>query len=177
MVKLVSMGKATTLIKLSGNCWARYFLVIIGIIFASIFKKESNMRQKGFTLLELMIVVTLIAILAAIAVPSYMQYATRARVTEGFNLAAPAKVAVADVVNATSSLPTTQKDTMFTSPPSTVNVSSVVIGSDGLITITYTELAGGGTIILKPTLQSNGILSWDCTGGTLAAKYRPAICR
>ncbi|TAL66049.1 MAG: prepilin-type N-terminal cleavage/methylation domain-containing protein [Legionella sp.] len=135
------------------------------------------MRQKGFTLIELMIVVAIVGILAAIAIPAYQDYTIRARVTEGLSLASSAKLAVAETAISNNALPATQAATGYTSPAATPNVTSVVIGANGVITVTYTAAAGGGTIIMTPTLQASGVITWVCTGGTLLAKYRPASCR
>lgn len=137
------------------------------------------MRQKGFTLIELMIVVAIIGILAAVAIPAYQDYTIRARVTEGLNLASAAKLAVSETAISNNALPATQAATGYVAPAATPNVSAIAIAGDGTaaITVTYTAAAGGGTIILTPTLQANGEVTWTCTGGTLADRYRPANCR
>lgn len=135
------------------------------------------MKQKGFTLIELMIVVAIIGILLSIAVPAYQNNIIRARVTEGLSLAAPAKLAVIETTLSNRNLPPDQDSTGYVSPASTDNVQSIHIGSQGVITISYTKAAGNGTIILIPTMQSTGDLVWSCDTGTLAKQYRPASCR
>ncbi|HMM44159.1 MAG TPA: pilin [Candidatus Macondimonas sp.] len=142
-------------------------------------------KQQGFTLIELMIVVAIVGILAAIAIPAYQDYTIRARVTEGLSLASAAKATVAE--NAMSA--STNLAAGWTPPGQTPNVSGVAIdGTNGTITITYTSAAGGGTLTLTPTLASSGgvlvagtpptdAIEWACTGGTLNSRYRPANCR
>ena len=134
--------------------------------------------QKGFTLIELMIVVAIIGILAAVAIPAYQDYTVRARVTEGLSLASAAKVLVSE--NAANGSPLAAG---YNAPAATTNVTSVLVAADGIITITYTTRAGDGTIIVTPSpvlvagTPPTDRITWSCTGGTLAAKYRPAECR
>ena len=138
------------------------------------------MKQKGFTLIELMIVVAIIGILAAVAIPAYQDYTIRARVSDGLNMASAAKLAVSETTLSNNALPANQAATGYTTPAATANVTSIAIAGDGsgTITVTYTAAAGGGTITLVPTFAANAAaVTWNCTGGTLLDRYRPANCR
>ena len=135
-------------------------------------------QQSGFTLIELMIVVAIIGILAAIAIPAYQDYTIRAKVSEGINLASAAKASVADYYVSQGAFPGSNSSAGLANTISSTYVSSVQVGSSGAITVTFTAPSqiNGRTIIFTPS-TGNGAISWNCTGGTLEDKYRPANCR
>ena len=149
--------------------------------------------QKGFTLIELMIVVAIIAILAAIAIPAYQDYVVRSQVTEGLSLADGSKTAVAEFYTNHGYPPATNASAGVASAASIGGnyVGSLTIGTGGLITAQYgtngnaqfgakanTNIVGK-TLVLSP-ITSAGSIQWTCkapaTGGVLQ-KYLPSSCR
>jgi type IV pilus assembly protein PilA len=151
--------------------------------------------QKGFTLIELMIVVAIIGILAAIAIPAYQDYTVRSQVTEGLNLASDLKAAVAETFAQTGQWPANNNAVGIDAVKSGKYVSDVSI-STGTIAITYGVTANtninGKILALTPTTSNNGDVIWNCgykatvgnkspTAGAVTtnvtAKYLPASCR
>ena len=158
-----------------------------------------NKMQKGFTLIELMIVIAIIGILAAIAIPQYQDYVTRSKVVEGLNLAAAAKTAVGETYQTLGYMPSVQNASYGLPTDTSISgqyVTSVAVApTTGIITITYNtttlpQLTGGNVLKLTPITEPGGI-AWACgnttvtAGGitktgantTVAAKYLPANCR
>jgi type IV pilus assembly protein PilA len=144
--------------------------------------------QKGFTLIELMIVIAIIGILAAIAIPAYQDYTIRSKVSEGLNMAGAAKLAVSETVQSLGSFPSLGNASYGLPTAASIQgtyVSSITVGSTGAITIEYNSNVGGNPtangedIVLTPDTSSVGSVQWTCngTGTTMPNKYLPANCR
>jgi type IV pilus assembly protein PilA len=160
----------------------------------SLSRKTNQMPQteRGFTLIELMIVIAIVGVLAMFAIPQYRDYLIRTKVVEGLNLAAPAKLAVSEAIAASGSLDIDPAKTgyAFTPGADIKSVTAIAIGAKGVITITYGDIGGdakGKTLMLTPAVSASAN-TWACradTGattalenkGTLPAKYAPENCR
>ena len=138
--------------------------------------------SKGFTLIELMIVIAIIALLASLGLPMYQDYTVRAKVSELILSATPAKTALTEEVQVGNVMPTELK----LSAQESQYVASVIYSRDsdklGLITVTAKDQRriGGKKLQLKATLADGGQLSWTCGPSAqdgIDAKYLPASCR
>ncbi len=135
-------------------------------------------QQSGFTLIELMIVVAIIGILAAIAIPSYLDYTTRAKITEGITLAAAPKTMAAEFRIDRNRWPAAGASVGYSSPV-TALVSGITIGGS-TITVSYAAAAGvtaNSNIVFQGRTATGNVIAWTCSGGDVAAAKRPANCR
>ena len=134
-------------------------------------------NMKGFTLIELMIVIAILGILLAIAIPAYQDYTVRAKVSEGLNLAASAKLAVSEYRQTNGVYPADSATAGYVSPATTI-VSSIDIANN-VITITYNDppVPGAGIITLTASTDTGSNTHWLCQRTTLNVKYTPSSCR
>jgi type IV pilus assembly protein PilA len=159
--------------------------------------------QKGFTLIELMIVVAIVGILAAVAIPAYQDYTIRAQVSEGLSLASAAKAAVVESYGSNGSWPAGNTEAGLGDKANIKGkyVKSVEVAAN-VVTVTFGQEANSAittnnTLTFTAGLSANGDVAWQCgskpmaagitagttgfaatgAGGTVAQKYRPAECR
>ncbi|MEJ2299007.1 MAG: pilin [Woeseiaceae bacterium] len=141
-------------------------------------------KQQGFTLIELMIVVAIIGILAAIAIPAYQDYTIRAQVSEGLNLAAGAKAAISEYTMDRGTFPADNLEAGIADPATDINGKYVlsVANAAGLITVTYGNdahnILRNATLNLSPFTNA-GSVEWTCSsiGASIAPRHLPAACR
>ena len=140
-----------------------------------------NKMQKGFTLIELMIVVAIIGILAAIAIPAYQDYITRSKVTELVTAGSACKASVSEYYQTQNAFPANNSSAGCASN-ATKYISALTVSGN---VITVAALTGTGAIpataagdyVLTGTSSTTGTIDWVCTGSSIPAKFLPANCR
>ena len=136
--------------------------------------------QKGFTLIELMIVVAIIGILAAIALPAYQDYTVRSRVSELAVQASGMKATVGENIANLGSIAAGScagVTTVGSGDALKNTASSACTDATGVIVVTGTATAKNVVLTYTPTLTANGVISWKCTAASTDYKYVPAECR
>ena len=139
-------------------------------------------NQWGFTLIELMIVVAIIGILAAIAIPMYLDYTTRSQISEGLTVAGGAKSAVTEYYQDRGAFPTNNAQAGLDAPGNIIGnyVTSVSVNAD-IITIMYGNDAHpfiNGEIVTLTAIDHQGSVGWVCaSGGVIQTKHMPSSCR
>ena len=123
-------------------------------------------KQSGFTLIELMVVVAIVGVLSAIAIPQYQNYVARAQVAEGFSLLASGKMAVSEYYNENGSFPTDN--------------ATARLGNAGALTVAFNTSTAhsklqGKNFVLTPK-DNGGSISWNCGVGTVGVDYLPNSC-
>lgn len=144
-------------------------------------------NSHGFTLIELMIVIAILGILLAIAIPAYQDYTIRARVSEGLALAGTAKMAVSETRLSEGTWPNNNTEAGAFRTVSSAYVDSIGIETDGIIRITFSsstalDAAASGDVILTPSFIT--AVEWSCNGnkgfgndGSVPKSFLPASCR
>lgn len=139
-------------------------------------------NSSGFTLIELMIVVAIIAILASIAIPQYQAYVIRAQASEGFTIASGAKTAIWEFMTNKGEFPRSNESAGLprASSISGKYVSALSVSTGGLVTVSFdhadtNEKLKNQTLLLSP-VANGGSISWACRG-TVDSKYMPSACR
>ncbi len=141
--------------------------------------------HRGFTLIELMIVIAIIGLLASLGLPMYQDYTLRAKLTEVILAATPAKTAVTEAAQVGSAMPASlsidaQSSDMVDSVNYAIDASSTAVGVITVKIKATQPRVGGKTVQLKGTLGSGGQISWSCGPGAtdgVEAKYLPASCK
>ena len=137
--------------------------------------------NSGFTLIELMIVVAIVGILAAVALPAYQDYTTRAKITEGISLVQGAKTSISEIFQATGSYPSNNANAfMGTATDFGTTEIEKIENADGTVTITFEAFGGiddADTLRFVPANTDGVGITWSCDAlGSIEAKYLPSPC-
>lgn len=137
-----------------------------------------NNNNKGFSLIELMIVVAIVGILSAIALPAYHTYTKRAHIAEGLALANGAKVAITDYYSTFGKYPIDNLDVGIMQAESikSSSVRSIAVSASKVVITYNTKVISGTTVELSGVMLGSSI-QWSCSGGSVPVQYRPSNCR
>lgn len=139
-------------------------------------------KLMGFTLVELMLVMGVLGILMAVAIPMYQNYTVRVKVGEGLSLMSSVKLAVTETRQSLGTFPSSNVQAGIAGSIRTAYVSNIQISNGGVIEVQFNDAALGlgvatnSTIVMTPTIIDSAV-DWDCKGGDLPTKYRPLECR
>ena len=153
-----------------------------GDVIATLKGQRMRTRCRGFTLVELMVVVAILSIILMIAIPAYLDYTIRTKVSEGMVMLGAVKQSVADTYYSSGGVwPTSNGKAGMLSSASyqTKYIDSITISGAGVVVVDFglADLAeADDSITLVPSANPGGI-DWDCTGGSMLSRYRPPVCR
>lgn len=144
-----------------------------------------NRIQKGFTLIELMIVVAIVGVLAALAIPAYLDYVIRAKVSEPIGFLDAARLGVAEYFQTNSSMPSSAAQAGINTATTVSHVASLAYANSGSYSASITVAVrsvdpkvDGKTVILTGTgSKTSGVVAWTCAPGTIDQRFLPASCR
>jgi type IV pilus assembly protein PilA len=141
------------------------------------------LRHRGFTLLETLIALSIVSILAVVAVPMYLDYEVRAEISEGFSMVESVKAMIIEYHDTNGTWPGSNAQAAVAAPGSfrtnyvdTITITSGAAGAAITITYRIPALGGNNTIIFTPDVTGNKT-AWSCKQGTMINKFRPASCK